>query len=292
MSASTRRIVSFLALAVAAGLLFVADGVRYFDRNVLDSNAFAEHATDALEKEAVRRRLVQEIATQTEARVPGASSRRAEIEAAADEMISTPQFQRIFRAGVREIHRLAFDDRDSRLQLNLTNVDGPLVKAARQISPSVAAQIPAGFDARIADVSEEVDRTLGDLQEFSRRAGGLADITLLLGLAGIAASLICAVDRFRALIRVGWVMAAIGLIYLAGYYIARGVAASELENDVGKDAVKGAWDGLLGGLRDFNLGLLIAGLLVVIGAVVARGRMKDRDAQGWGEDPTQRYERY
>ena len=289
MSASTRRILSFLALAVAAGLLFVADGVRYFDRNVLDSTAFADHATNALEKEAVRRELAREIVKQVEGRVPAASGREAELQAAADRMIETPQFQRIFRAGVREIHRFAFDDSETQLLLDLRDVDGPLTKAARRIDPALAAQIPPGFDARVAEVSEEVDRTLGDLQEFSQRAGGVADITLLLGLLLLAASLILATDRFGALIRVGWVMVALGLIYLVAYYVARGLIAAELENDVNKDAVKGAWDGLIGGLRDFNLVLLIAGLVVVIGTVLARKQLNGRDAEGWSEAPTQRW---
>ena len=292
MSASTRRILSFLALAIAAGLLFVADGVRYFDRNVLDANAFSRHATEALEKEAVRRRLAQEIATQVSRNIPAVSNSRADLEAAAEQMIATAQFQQIFRAGVRETQRFAFDDQEGQLLLALGNVGAPLTKAARRIDPGLAAQIPAGLDTRVAEASAEVDRTLRDIREFSERAGGLADITLLLGLAGIAASLALAVDRFGALIRVGWVMAAIGLIYLAAYYVARALAASELENSVGKDAVKGAWDGLLGGLRDWNIGLLIAGLLVVGGTVFARGRLEHRDAQGWEDDPTQRYQCY
>ena len=289
MSASTRRILSFLALAIAAGLLFVADGVRYFDRNVLDSDAFADHATKALEKEVVRRRLAQEIATQVERRGGGGFASQAELEAAAEQMIATRQFQRIFRAGVREIHRFAFDDQETQLLLDLRNVDGPLTKAARGIDPALAAQIPPGFDARVAEVSEEVDNTLGDLQEFSERAGGLADITLLLGLACVAASLILAGNRFRALIRVGWMMVAIGLIYLITYYAARSVVASDLENSVGKDAVKGAWDGLLGGLRDFNLVLAIAGVVVIVGTVLARGQLEKREHEGWDEAPTQRY---
>ena len=289
MSADTRRILSFLALAIAAGLLFVADGLRYFDRNLLDSSAFADRATEALEKEAVRARLAQEIASQVERRVPATSGQGAVLEAAAYQMIETTEFERIFRAAVREIHGFAFDDRETQLLMDLSDVGAPLRQAATDLDPGLASQIPPGFDARVAEVSDEVDRTLGDIREFSERAGGLADITLLLGLALVAASLILAINRFGALIRVGWMMVAIGLIYLVTYYVARGIVASDLENSVGTDAAKGAWDGLLGGLRNWNLGLLIAGLLVVVGTVLVRKQFEDRDIQGWDEAPTQRW---
>ena len=289
MSASTRRILSFLALAIAAGLLFVADGTRYFDRNVLDSPAFADHATNALEKDGVRRRLSQEIATQVEARVPALSGSRSQLEAAADQMIATAQFQRIFRSGVREIHRLAFDDQEGQLLLDLRNVGAPLAREAEEIDPGLASQIPAGLDTRVAEASVEVDRTLADIREFSERVGGVADITLLLGLLCLALSVLLAIDRFGALIRVGWLMVALGLIYLIAYYVARWLAASELENSVGKDAVNEAWDGLLGGLRDWNLGLLIAGVLVIVGSTVARGRAQGGNSEGWADAPTQRW---
>jgi hypothetical protein len=289
MSDSTRRILSFLALAVAAGLLFVADGTRYFDRNVLDSTAFADKATEALEKPAVRRELAREIVDQVEGRVPAASGRREELEAAADRMIETRQFRRIFRAGVREIHRLAFDDQETALLLDLREVDGPLTRAARRIDPEIASAIPPGFDARVAEISDEVDRTLGEIRDFSQRAGGVADITLLLGLILVALSVALATDRLRATIRVGWLMAALGLIYVVAYYLARTAIASELDDDVRKDAVKEAWDAVMGGLRDFNLMLLIFGLIVVVGTVLARGRLRDRNPEGWEQTAEQRW---
>ena len=290
MSAGTRRTLSFLALAVAAGLLFVANGVGFFDRNVTDSSAFANHATSALEKGAVRRELVREIVKRAEGRAPELSARRAEVEAAAEQMVATPKFQSIFRAGVLEIHRFAFDDRDTQLLLDLRDLDGPLARAAMRVDPALAAKIPAGFDARVGEVSEEVDRTLNDAREFSERAGGLAGITLVAGLVLLALSLALAPDRFRALIRIGWLMFALGLIYVIAYYLVRALVVSELENDVSEDAVKGAWDGLIGGLRDFNLALLVAGLVVVIGTVLVRGRLHPHDSQGWeDESPNRRW---
>ena len=289
MSASTRRILSFLALAVAAGLLFLANGLWYFDRNLLDSSAFADHATKAIEKEAVRRELAREIVSEVEREIPAASGRQAELEAAADRIIATAAFRRIFRSSVREIHRFAFDDRDTRLLLDLFEVGSPLRRAAERAVPGLAAQIPPGFDARVAEISEEVDRTMADLRDFSQRAGGLADITLILGLICIALALLLATDRFRALTRVGWLMAALGLIYLVAYYVGRALVGSEPQTDAGKDAVKDVWDALLGGLRDWNLALLIAGLLVVVVTFVARARLQDRNAQGWDEAPTQRW---
>ena len=289
MSAGARGVLSFLALAVAAGLLFVADGTRYFDRNVLDSTAFADKATEALEKPAVRRELAREIVLQVEGRVPAASGRRAELEAAADRMIESRQFRRIFRAGVREVHRFAFDDRQTALLLDLRDVDGPLTQAARRIDPQLAGAIPPGFDARVAEISDEVDRTLGDIRDFSERAGGVADITLLLGLLLVALSIALATDRFRATIRVGWLMVALGVIYVAAHYLARATIASELENDLGKDAVKETWDAVMGGLRDFNLVLLICGLVVVVGPVLARAQMHKRRTEGWEQTAEQRW---
>ena len=283
MSESTRRIFSFLALAVAAGLLFVADGTRYFDRNLLDGTAFAEKATEALEKPAVRGELAREIVSQVERRVPAASGRRTELEAAADRMIETRQFKQVFRAGVREIHRFAFDDRETALVLDLREVDGPLARAARRVDPGLAGAIPPGFDARVAEISEEVDRTLGEIRDFSERAGGVADITLLLGLVCVALSLALATDRFRAVIRVGWLMAGLGLIYVAAHYLARSMIASELDNELGKSAVKEAWDAVMGGLRDFNLLLLVLGLVVVVGAALARTQMHKRETEGWDQ---------
>jgi hypothetical protein len=281
MSDSTRRILSFLALAVAAGLLFVADGTRYFDRNVLDPSAFADKAVEALEKPAVRRQLAREIINQVERQVPAAQGNQAALEAAADNMLDSREFRRIYRAGVLEIHRLAFDDRETALLLDLNEVDGPLTRAARRVDPSLAGAIPPGFDARVAEISDKVDNTLGDIREISQKAGGLADVTLLLGLTFLALSLALATDRFVGVIRVGWLMAALGLIYIGLYYLARGAIASELDEDVRKDAVKGAWDAVVGGLRTFNLVLLILGVAIVIGTVLVRSRMHQQHTEGW-----------
>ena len=289
MSASTRRILSFVALAIAAGLLFVADGVRYFDRNVLDSGVFADHATKALERQAVRQALAREIVNQAEKEIPAASKYDAELETAAEQIIATAQFRRIFRTGVRDIHRFAFDDRDTQLLLDLFEVGSPLRRQLDEAAPGLAAQIPAGFDARVAEVSEDVDRFMADLRDFSERAGGIADVTLTIGLICLALSLLLSPERFRALIRVGWLMAALGLIYIVAYYVGRWLVSSEPNTEAGQDAVKDIWDALLGGLRDWNLALLIAGLLVVVGTIVARGQLDHRDAQGWDEAPTQRY---
>ena len=289
MSASTRRILSFLALAIAAGLLFVADGVRYFDRNVLDSKVFADHAAETLKKEAVRQALAREIVSEAERQIPATAGNEAELEAAAEQIIATAQFRRIFRAGVREIHRFAFDDRDTQLLLDLFEVGSPLRRAANQTVPGLAAQIPPGFDARVAEVSADVDRFMANLRDFSRRAGGIADTTLALGLICLALSLLLAPDRLRALIRVGWLMAAIGLIYVVAYYAGRTLVGSEPNSEAGQDAVKDVWDALLGGLRDWNLVLLISGLLVVAGTVFLRARGQHRDRQGWDEAPTQRW---
>lgn len=281
MSDGARRVLSFLALAVSAGLLFVADGTRYFDRNLLDSSAFADHAVGALEKESVRRELSREIAVQVERVAPGAAAYRGQLEAAADRMIATHRFRRIFRAGALEVHRFAFDDRRTALLLDLRNVDGPLTQAARRIDPALAASIPDGFDARVAEISDEVDRTLGDLQTFSRRAGGLADLTLIGGLIFLALSVALAVNRYVAVIRVGLLMAALGLIYIVGYYIARAVLSSELEDEVGKEAVKGSWDAVVGGLRDWNIALLVIGLLLAGATAFARTRTQRPAGDGW-----------
>jgi hypothetical protein len=281
MSDGTRRVLSFLALAVAAGLLFVADGTSYFDRNLLDSSAFADHATDALEKESVRRELSREIAIQVERVSPGAAAYRGQLETAADRMIATRRFRRIFRAGALEVHRFAFDDRRTALLLDLRNVDGPLTRAAERIDPALAASIPDGFDARVAEISDEVDRTLGDLQTFSERAGGLADLTLVGGLIFLVLSVVLAVNRYVAVSRVGLLMAALGLIYVAGYYVARALLSSELDDEVGKEAVKGAWDAVVGGLRDWNIGLCLAGLLLAGTAAFARTRTRGPAPEGW-----------
>jgi hypothetical protein len=277
MSTSTRRILSVLALAISAGLLFVADGVRYFDRNVVDSSKFADRGTKALEDDAVREELVGEIVKRAERRDPPLARRRAEVEVAADGMVATQEFRNIWRASVLELHRFAFDDRDTRLLLALRNLGGPLAKAADRVDPPLEVNIRPGFDARVGEFSKEADRALNGAREFSQHAGGLADITLLLGLASLALALYFPTDRLRALTRVGWLMTATGLIYLVAYYVVRTVIASELKNDISKDAVKGAWDGLIGGLRDLNLVLLIAGLLVVIGTAAVRRRLQHRD---------------
>ena len=280
MSQGTRRVLSFLALAVSAGLLFVADGTRYLDRNLIDSSAFADKALATLESEPVRRELARELVRELEAQYPGVSGVAPEIEAAAEAAIGSSLFRRVFRAGVRDVHRAAFDGEASRLALDLRNVGVPLLKSAQEIDPRLTAFIPRGFDARVVEVSDEVDRTLADLKEFSRELGGLADLTLIGGLLGIALSLICAVDRRGALVRVGLVLVGLGVLYVIGYYVARGVITSDVSDVIGDDAAHGAFDAVLGGLRTQNIVIAALGLLLAVGATIA-GRRREADPDGW-----------
>ena len=280
MTAGTRRILSFLALAIATGLLFVADGAWYLDRNLLDSSAFAGKAVEALESEPVRRELARELERELERQVPGANTAAPEIQAAAEAAIDTPPFRRVFRAGVLAIHRLAFDEQTSPLLLDLRDVGTPLLKAARRVDPGLARYIPVRFDARVAEVSDEVDRTLADIKTVSEELGGLADLTLVLGLLALAASVLLAVDRNFALIRIGLMLIGIGIVYLLLYYLARQIGASDISSDVSKDAVQGTWDAVMGGLRTQNIVLIAAGLLLCIGVTVA-GRRGSVEAEGW-----------
>ena len=86
-------------------------------------------------------------------------------------------------------------------------------------------------------------------------------------------------------------MAAIGLIYLIAYYVARTLIASELENDVGKDAVKGAWDGAASAACATGTSRCSSpACVVVVGTVLARGQLQHRDVRGLGRgaDPALR----
>ncbi|HST38501.1 MAG TPA: hypothetical protein VLK58_03290 [Conexibacter sp.] len=249
-------------LAVALGL--VGGVARYVDQRVVQPDAFAQSALDALDRAAVRAAVADEIAARVVERVPVELVPRAQVRRVADRVVATRAFRRTFRARALEANRVLFSGDDDAAAATLSL--GDLTPAFDAIDPRLAPLLGDSAEQRLLTLRTDTlgvgTARLGDAASTLGTVG-----PLLAALALIAALLISprrlAVVRIAAL---GSVLA--GALLLAGLSVGRAFALDRAEASAGitvaqaRDAVGAAWDVYLDGLRPWALAAIAVGLVL------------------------------
>ncbi len=257
-----------VVLIVVATALGVAGGVAlYLRQEVVAPKAFATHATDALERPAVREVVSREIVVQLIDR--GSTdliSARPVIETVVDFVVASRPFRRVFRRAAIEGHRVLFVRDRGNVAFDVADAGTVVVSALRSVAPAVARRVPPDFDAHLLQLRNRSFAT--QTLRFADQIRFLGLLLPALSLLAFAAAVAVAPDRRAAITRSGVAIGAgCALIVVALLILRAGIVnnvhgTDELTDADVQHAIGGIYDAYLGGLGDWAIGVGAFALLV------------------------------
>src|SRR3954449_5763145 len=262
-----RPAVLSVACAVLAVLLLASGGIFLYLRDqLLSADHFADRAVKALRHKEVKRAVAERIVTEAIDRGnPDLLSARPIVRSAVEIVITTPQFESLFRAAVRQSHRVLFDTKKPTVAVDLRDAEKLLVPAIKSLDPQLAKQLPKDLDPTIAKLDERAFAT--DTLQAAHAARILGILLPLLGLAALVGAVLLAPDRGRALRLGPLACAAAGGLVLLIAELAQpeaAHAAGRLTGGQTNAAVSDVWDALIGDLRSWALWVALGGLAVTL----------------------------
>src|SRR4051794_31249286 len=264
----TRRpAVLSLVCAVLAVLLLAAGGIFLYLRvQLLSPDHFADRAVHALRHKEVRRAVAERIVTEAIDRGnPDLLSARPVVRQAVEIVIATPPFESLFRAGVRQAHRVLFDTNKPTVAVDLRDAERLLVPAIKSLDPQLAKELPKRLDPTIAKLDERAFAT--DTLQAAHAARILGILLPLLGLAALVGAVLLAPDRGRALRLAPLAFAAAGGLVLLIAEVSQPEAAhavGRLSGGQTDAAVSDVWEALVGDLRRWAVWVGVAALAVAL----------------------------
>jgi hypothetical protein len=252
-------------MVLASVCLIIALLTGYLRTTVLDSDQFADRATDALSQAPVRDLVARQITEQAVLRANrDLIAVRPIVETAAGAVVSTGAFKSLFRTAARDLHRTIFTNDRSTATLTLLDVGVLLSSALEQFAPQVAEQLPVDFSAKL-DAGETALNSIelaSAADDFERYAWIFGILTFLLLTGGIA----LAPRRTRAIIHAGISIAAAGAVIVIAYQIGRGILLGRFSSPQDEAAAGAVWDAFLLDLRTWALVALGAGTVIAAAA--------------------------
>jgi hypothetical protein len=284
------RTTASVALAVIGAVLVVLGTVLLYARTeIIDDQAFADHAVEALDDDELRTVVATEITVQLiERGSADLVAARPLVEQVVSTIVDTRPFRQIFREAARQANRVMFvRDRDN-VAFNVADAVEIVRFGVKSIDPKLAADLP----------KRDLDLALLTLRkrEFARQSLVVADrirvfglIVPALALLALIGAVLTAADRRVGVLRAALALGAGGLLVAVVYLILRArilagvVGEDELTDEDVRNAVAAVLDAFLGGLFAWAL------VLAAVGALVA-GAAAALDPER-AEDPVIRFRR-
>jgi hypothetical protein len=261
------RSAASLVLAVLAAATVVVGGSCLFVRaELLDSQAFADRTVAALGREPVRRVVARELTTQVIDR--GSSdllAARPLISSVVEAVVETAQFRSVIRLAADHGHRLLFD-RSGNVAFSIADAGTVVISALRTLAPNVAGKIPKNVDATLLDLRRRSFAVKTLRAADTIRVLGI--VLPLLALALLALAVAIAPARRRAITRCALALAVAGIAVFVDLALLRHAilvnlfGSGGLSNADVRSAAGALWDGYLGGLSQWALGLAVAGVII------------------------------
>jgi hypothetical protein len=250
-----------IALTVVASVVLLFGDLAFFARvDLFDAKRFADNAVSTLDHSSVRDATAQKITDDLVLRAdPDLVAVRPIIEATAGAVVGTGAFKGVLRDAIERAHRAIFKGEDDTAVI-VSNAGVLLIEAIKQFKPSLAKQIPKGFDARLVSLSQGGVAT--DAVQVAERVRVAGIVLPLVALLLFAVAVAIAPRRRSAVTRVGIGMAAVGVVVVVALAIARTVLLGRVGDDLDRQALGTIWDALLGDLRTWSLALAAAGTIV------------------------------
>jgi hypothetical protein len=248
---AARVLVGLASLAIVLALV-----AAYARQAAVDSDQFANRATDALHDDSVRsliaEKVTDEVVLKNEADLIAA---RPIIESVASEIVGGRAFTGLWRKAVRDLHRALFKRDKNTVTLTIADVGTVLAAALEQVRPSLARELRS--TERVEIVKRDIGSLSATLANIAERVKVLAILLIVASLLLVAGGLYLSPDRRSAVIELGIGAAVAGGLLVVAYSIARSAAVNHLEEPDEQAAARAVWDAFLGDLR--TEGWILAG---------------------------------
>jgi hypothetical protein len=264
-SVRSRRLLAQGLVVVASLVMLLALVAGYARHALVDSDQFANRATEALRADSVKTLIAERITDQVVLKNNrDLIAARPIIESIAGDVVTSQAFTALFRSGVRDVHRALFLRDQNTLTLTVADVGTVLAAAVQVLRPKLADDLERTggvslITADIGSVSATAARIADDIKL-------LALLLLVLGVVLVGAAIAVAPDRRRAVVALGIGAACAGVLLVVALGVGRSIAVKGLEDPDEQAAARAVWDAFLGDLRNAGWILAISGAIAAAAA--------------------------
>jgi hypothetical protein len=266
MGPDARRSLATVLVVLTSALLAAATVAGYAQRALFDSDQFADRASSTLADSSVRSlvadRVTDEVVLRHQADLLSA---RPIIASAISGVVGGSAFRSLFRRAALDVHRAVFERDQDTVVLTIADVGTVVATALRALRPELARQVQDS--GRVEVVDRDVGSVSGKVARIARDVRVLAFVFAALTLAAAVAALVVAPDRRRTASQLGVGIAAVGVVVVLAYTIARAVVLGRFHDPDERAAAGAVWGAFLGDLRTW--GFLLAGTGAVMAAAAA-----------------------
>jgi hypothetical protein len=257
-------------LLVGGALCVLLGGLAlYGQRTVVDERAFADRATTTLAQDEVRDEVADRIGDRMVAMHPELAIDRPVLDAAAADLVATPEFAADFRRGAVAMHRSLFESGDARVRFVLPGAAGDLLRAVKVHSSAAADELPGNDPDLLALGGAGLENALRRAAPAARSIARLGPLALAAGVLLLALAVLRAPTRRRGLRRAALALASVGGAALAGLAITRTLLLATFDTSHGDAVVRTIWNAYLGDLRLWALAC--GGVALVLAAAAEPG---------------------
>jgi hypothetical protein len=271
LSDRTRGVAAVVLIALGGVLLFAGTIAFYAREQVIDREAFADRAVEALDDDGLRRVVGRQIVVNAiERGSADLVAARPLVESVVDAVMQTDAFRRVFRQAALETNRIFFVRGKENALFDLGDAAQVVQFGLRSVSPRVAKQLPEDLKPQLLTLRR---------REFAGATLSVADAVRPLGivlpvlaLLMFVAAVVVSPDRRLGVLRVGVATGVAGAVLAAALLILRArtlagvIGEDEVTDDEMRDAVRGLLDAYVGDLVGWALLLALLGLVVAAAA--------------------------
>ncbi len=271
-----RPVASIVLVALATLPLLLGIVANWARTQVYDGEAFADHAVQALDSDAVRVALTDAIVDQiVEVGPPEAISIRPLIQFVTATVVDTQAFADIYRDSVRDLHADLFEGQSDERVLALTLVDAMIVITGfmEQAYPEVSNQLPEDLNNTLIGHREQ--EAAASAASLGEGIGYLSVGFPLLAAALYGTALWVAPVRRRAVLYIGISLITAGILLVAGRSLVQEIAIAQAPFQDTRVA-EALWDAYTGSLQGWAVLAGGAGVALTVGATGSRQRVDVR----------------
>src|ERR671925_332050 len=241
LSDGTRGVAAVVLIVLGAVLLFTGTIAFYAREQVIDRQAFADRALEALDDDALRQLVGREIVINAiERGNADLVAARPLLESVVDTVMDTEPFRRVFRAAALETNRIFFVREKKNVLFDLGDAAEVVQFALRSVSPKVAKQLPEDLKPKLLTLRRR--EFAGATLDAADAVRPLGIILPLLSLLTFVAAIVVSPDRRVGVLRAGVAIGVSGAL-LAGALLALrgliiGAAAAALDPEDVEDPVR------------------------------------------------------
>ncbi len=260
-------------VALFAVSLAVAQVCFYAERNVFDSDRFADHVESSLQQPDVQRAAGVALSREIIQAEPDLIALEPIVRAASEAVVASGSFRSIVRAAAYKLHSTVFAGRENNsVALTVSGAGVLVIQALRARDPAAAGKVPEGLEAKLTTVSEgDFGEAFTDIVQIAEDLQLIGWIALVLALGSLAVLVLPRASRRDVARTLGYTVAVVGVLMAVGLEVGKSILSAHAPTTDGEQAVRGIWDEFLGGLLVFNLALAASGLVI---AAVADARIR------------------